>query len=200
MSPSGQLVSFVVYRTATCSARWRPCYSLRRQKRLGSSCSKAPSRPPIFQGFRRVGSEPVPFFHSLSVCQHPRSSALVPANPGSGRAPNRSLTWPSSLKLSPGKRGGSWLVTERKSARENVRNQAKKRQAEHARSGVVFGQRVFHVVHRCPKTTPDYWRRKLSCGVVLQAKSAHSSERAIVPKAENRQHPLGTTGSPFDIW
>ena len=32
-------------------------------KKLG----QAPSRPPIFQGFRRFRSEPVPFFHSLNV-------------------------------------------------------------------------------------------------------------------------------------
>jgi hypothetical protein len=29
---------------------------------------QAPSRPLIFQGFRRFRSEPVPFFHSLSAC------------------------------------------------------------------------------------------------------------------------------------
>jgi hypothetical protein len=27
---------------------------------------QAPSRLPIFQGFRRFGSEPIPFFRSLS--------------------------------------------------------------------------------------------------------------------------------------
>jgi hypothetical protein len=32
-------------------------------KKLG----QAPWRPLIFQGFRRFGSEPVPFFHSLSA-------------------------------------------------------------------------------------------------------------------------------------
>jgi hypothetical protein len=32
-------------------------------KKLG----QAPSRPLIFRGFRRFGSEPVPFFHSLSA-------------------------------------------------------------------------------------------------------------------------------------
>jgi hypothetical protein len=56
-------------------------------------------------------------------------------------ASNRPLTWPSRLKLSPGKRGGSWLVTERKSARENVRNQAKKRQTEHPRSNPFCASR-----------------------------------------------------------
>jgi len=40
-------------------------------------------------------------------------------------APNRSPTWPFSLKLSPDKRGGSWLVTERNQDCEEVRNQAK---------------------------------------------------------------------------
>jgi hypothetical protein len=39
-------------------------------KKLG----QAPSRTLFFQGFRHLRSEPVPFFHSLSVCRKLRTA------------------------------------------------------------------------------------------------------------------------------
>jgi hypothetical protein len=109
----------------------------------------------------------------------------------SGARSSRRLTWPVYLKLSPGKRGGSVRITERNRDGDEVRNQPKTRQIEHARPDPIYPSvELFFAANQAERSPCALRSQHFRVFVAINAPAESTAARPVP------QNPSGHPHSP----